>query len=254
MTTMTTDRFTDKTTTIQRLLAKAESTTPEEAEALTEAAERLMVKHGIDAAMLAAKRQSGEPEKIVTESVQFSGTYVYGELLMASAVVQAFGTMRVYKSGTTSSPHMTLHIVGFESDVAQAKTLISSLTLQSVVAMRAWWKANREEYRWYSESEKKNVRRQFIISFGQGAAERIKAATTEILAESDTEEGTSNALVLVNRKSQVDEHLDGSGLRLRSARGIRGGGRNAHEAGQAAGRVANTGGSAVGSGAKGLGR
>lgn len=254
MSTVTEDRFTDKTTLIERLLAKAESTTPEEAEALTEAAERLMVKHGIDAAMLAAKRKSSEPEKIVTEGVQFSGTYAYGELLMASAVVQAFGTMRVYKTGTTSSPYMTLHIVGFESDVAQTKTLISSLTIQSVVAMRAWWKKNRSAYQWYTESEKRNVRRQFIISFGQGAAERIKAATSEILNETQAAEpGTSNALVLVDRKAQVDDHLDNSDLKFRKTRAIRGGGRDAREAGQTAGRNANTGGKAFGS-AKALGR
>lgn len=248
MSTVTDDRFTDKTTLIERLLAKAESTTPEEAEALTAAAERLMVKHGIDAAMLAAKRKEGEPEKIVTESVRFSGIYAHGEALMAHQVVQAFGTMSTYKSGRGSN--LSLHIVGFESDVAQAKTLLASLTIQSVIAMRAWWKANRDDYAWYTESEKKNVRRQFIISFGTGAAERIKAATAEILVETDTE-GTSNALVLVDRKAKVDETL--ADMKFSKSRAIRGGGRAARESGEAAGRVANTGGKAFGS-AKALGR
>lgn len=61
---------------VARLLAKAEQTTPREAEALTEHAERLMVKHGIDQALIDEKRarrgQATEP--IVTEAVLLSGT------------------------------------------------------------------------------------------------------------------------------------------------------------------------------------
>src|SRR5690606_33971635 len=62
---------------ITKLLAKAESTTPEEAEALTEHAERLMLKYGIEQARIDEQRaRRGEAqEEIVKERMLFTGAY-----------------------------------------------------------------------------------------------------------------------------------------------------------------------------------
>jgi len=62
---------------IAKLLAKAERTTPEEAEALTEHAERLMVKYGVEQALLDERRaRLGQTrEEIVQERMLFTGTY-----------------------------------------------------------------------------------------------------------------------------------------------------------------------------------
>ena len=62
---------------IAKLLAKAEQTTPEEAEALTEHAERLMVKYGIEQARIDERRaRLGQTqEEIVKERMLFTGAY-----------------------------------------------------------------------------------------------------------------------------------------------------------------------------------
>ena len=62
---------------IAKLLAKAESTTPEEAEALREHAYRLMEKYMIDQAVIDARRaRDGQAsEKIVTRIIEFDGGY-----------------------------------------------------------------------------------------------------------------------------------------------------------------------------------
>lgn len=52
---------------IALLLNKAERTTPEEAEALTAAAEKLMLKYGIEQAHIDAKRRAaGDKDRAVT--------------------------------------------------------------------------------------------------------------------------------------------------------------------------------------------
>lgn len=64
----------DKVDLISKLLAKAESTTPEEAEALREAAMKLMVRHGITEAMLQSTGKAAR-EDIVCRDVWINSCY-----------------------------------------------------------------------------------------------------------------------------------------------------------------------------------
>lgn len=236
-----------KITLVQQLLAKAESTTPEEAEALTEAAERLMIKHGIDQAMIDARRASqSEPEKVVKDQVTFTGVHRIGLLTMGHVVVSAFGTMRTVRTrrGTTES----LVIVGFESDVAQAKMLVESLHLQAFSAMSTWWRTFEEKV-YLTDQQKTMAKRQFLVSFGSGAASRIQKATVEAVAET-----TGSALALRDRKAQVDEEIAEMYPKMSKARAMRGSCYGRSE-GYAAGRSANTGGRSVsGSASRSLSR
>ena len=230
---------------IAKLLAKAESTTPEEAEALTEAAEKLMVRHGISQAMIEARRsKDSEPEPIVTETIWFTGIHARGLSMMAHQVTDAFGTMRTYGKSRRGRPDRAVVIVGYASDVEQTKMLVESLHLQSIVAMRAWWKRSDERH-YLSQSRGNIAKRQFLISFGTGAAERIKEAVRVSTIEQDAEQSESTALVLLDRGAKAQEHLDGMGLHLKSARSIQGSAFGGDE-GMAAGRAANTGGTGVG--------
>src|SRR5690606_28072842 len=124
---------------ITKLLAKAESTTPEEAEALTAHAERLMVKYMIDQATIDARRarEGKSHEQIVTAIIVFEGMYRDSLMEMGSKVVWALGSMRPLRSKMRLQTH--LHIVGFESDVRQAETLIRSLHVQCLLALTPWW-------------------------------------------------------------------------------------------------------------------
>ncbi|MGO1920858.1 MAG: DUF2786 domain-containing protein, partial [Microbacterium sp.] len=85
---------------IAKLLAKAESTTPEEAEALTEHAERLMVKYGIEQARLDARRAKlGQArEEIVQEQMVFTGSYARDIRELGGNVAFALGSIRPMQS------------------------------------------------------------------------------------------------------------------------------------------------------------
>ena len=226
----------EKIDLIAKLLAKAESTTPEEAEALTEHAERLMVKYAIDQAVIDERRaREGKSHERITEvKVSFSGTYREALLDMGTNVIWALGSMRPLAASVGN--RSVLFIVGFESDVQQAEVLIRSLQVQALVAMRVWWRANAARYRFGSDWDRRRARDHFIRGFGHGAYMRIESNRAKVIVEA----GSGTDLVLVDRKTRVDEFVDGMNLRKSTQREKRWDGfAQAH--GNLAGREANTG-------------
>jgi len=222
---------------IAKLLAKAESTTPEEAEALTEHAERLMVKYGIEQARLDARRaETGqEREQIVKEQLLFEGSYARDMRELGGNVAFALGSIRPMHAEHHHGGSILI-FVGFESDVQQAKVLTRSLEVQAMIAMREWWKRERDMYQWFTESEKRRARSGFIRGFGRGAAERISESRAAVIAE----ECTGTDLVLASRRDQVDAAVDAMSTRRARARG--GTDVAAFVQGRRSGREANTGG------------
>lgn len=231
---------------IAQLLAKAESTTPEEAEALTAAAEKMMVKYGIEQAVIDARRaKAGQAsEQIVQRIINFTGAY-RGEMLnLVSSVAYGLGTLRVLQStGGNKGKTFSAYLIGFESDVEQATLLINSLQVQAYVAVRDYWKGHKGEYLYQTTYEQEKTRRSFVHGFGSGAGRRISESRTTAVQEAST--GTE--LVLVDRKGKVDAHVAAMATRRGRARTATGGGSSAH-AGYAAGKQANTGGKAVSQG------
>lgn len=191
---------------IAQLLAKAESTTPAEAEALMEHAERLMIKYGIDQAIIDARRgKAGQAsEKIVEVRVEFTGAY-RGEMInLAAHVVNGLGSMRALQFTGGQGKKFYFWFIGFESDVAQAQVLVNSLQVQAAVAVRAWWKEHKAEYTLRSSYDQEKARRSFVHGFGTGAGARIKASRQVVMQE--VSKGTE--LVLVSRDDKVQEHMD----------------------------------------------
>ncbi|WIC89617.1 hypothetical protein SEA_GARDENB_59 [Microbacterium phage GardenB] len=231
---------------IAQLLAKAESTTPEEAEALLEAAAKLMTKYAIDQAVIDERRakEGKQGEKIVEKMLRFTGAY-RGEMLhLCSSVVWSLGTLRgMQATWGRNGKEFYFWLVGFESDVAQAELLINSLHLQAMVAVRNWWKANKEGYSYLSNYEQEKKRRSFVHGFGTGAGARIREGRQQAVQEATT--GTD--LVLVDRKAKVDTYMDAKNTRKGRSRTATG---NDGAAGQgyAAGKNANTGDKQVGQG------
>jgi hypothetical protein len=189
---------------IARLLAKAESTTPEEAEALTEHAERLMVKYGIEQARIDERRERrGQArEEIVQERMVFTGVYSRDLRELGTLVALALDTVRPLQAddGTGS----VLYLVGYASDAQQARVLTASLEVQAMVAMRAWWAMHRHTYRWYTEGDRRRARSGFIRGFAAGAAERIGESRRKIVDEA----GSGTDLVLSSRRERVDAVVD----------------------------------------------
>jgi hypothetical protein len=227
---------------IAQLLAKAESTTPEEAEALTAAAAKMMAKYMIDQATIDARRaKKGEAtEKIVQIIIEFKGAY-RGEMLhLSSNVVNGLGQLKMLQSTSwNKGKTFAAYIIGFESDVAQAKILIESLQIQATVAVRDWWKAHKDEYAFLPPYDQEKQRRSFVHGFGSGAGTRIRTNRQEAVSEAKV--GTE--LVLVDRKAKVESWVqDQYAGNLRNSRGrnATGSGRAAHH-GFEAGKQANTG-------------
>jgi hypothetical protein len=223
---------------IAQLLAKAESTTPEEAEALTAAAEKMMAKYLIDQATIDERRaKKGESsEKIIEERLEFNGAY-RGEMIhLGSQVAAGLGSLRVLQSQWNKGKTFVLYLIGFESDVQQAKLLINSLQVQSAVAVRAWWRTEREIYAGVNAYEQEKARRSFVHGFGSGAGIRIKESRSTLVSESS--KGTE--MVLVSRKAKVNEYVDAKDLKQGRARTATGGDMAAVN-GYHAGRQANTG-------------
>lgn len=232
---------------IAKLLAKAESTTPEEAEALTEHAERLIVKYGIEQAQIDERRgRLGQTrEQIVTERMLFSGVYSRDLREIGIGVAGALGVVRPMVSD--SPGRSLLYLVGYSSDVRQAMTLAASLEVQAMVAMRAWWAEHRYLYRGHREGVKLRARSGFLRGFAAGAASRIQENRQRIIDES----GSGTELVLSSRRERVDAAVDR--LSTRPSRRRHGADIGSFTHGHRSGRQAQTGERSVDSG-RGLAR
>ncbi|WP_223623883.1 DUF2786 domain-containing protein [Microbacterium sp. EST19A] len=219
---------------IAKLLAKAESTTPEEAEALTEHAERLMVKYGIEQARIDERRGrlGQEREEIVQERIVFTGTYARDLRELGASIALALDTVcPLHAEGAGS----LLYFVGHASDVQQARTLTASLEVQAMVAMRAWWALHRDAYGPFTEGDRRRARSGFIRGFAAGAAGRIRDSRQTIVDEA----GTGTALVLASRRERVEDAVDR--MTTRRGRARRGADAGAFMHGHRSGSQAQTG-------------
>lgn len=225
---------------IALMLRKAESAGPEEAEALTEAAAKFMLKYGIEEAAINAARlgQDRTAEQIVTKSIDYTGVYSVGYITMAHLVTNALGELRGFTRNGRGSDKSWC-IVGYERDVDLAITLLSSLALQAVVAVNAHIKS---DHMWdcYSASQKYNIKRSFLMGFGRGASTRIHSAK-RVVVEEATVTAPGTEVMLLNRATAVDAHVEKMFPDLKKSRGVKvvdsGFG-----AGRTAGLNANTGG------------
>lgn len=227
-----------KITLVRRMLAKAELTTPAEALALTEAAEKIMLRLGIDEAMVTADTDEPVQPNTRTE-VAFTGSYRMADLMLTYTAIKALST--VYCLRLSGRKVETLAIYGRQGQVERAEMLARSLQIQGNIAMKDWWKHHKQDFLYHTEHEKFMARRAFLISFGQGANDRI--TEEKKVAEQDT---PGSALVLANEADQAERYAREQVGRVGKSRGLHSGSARARQAGYEQGRRANVGTTQVG--------
>jgi hypothetical protein len=232
---------------IAKLLSKAESTTPEEAELLLDKATQLMAQYAIDEAMIDAARGI-ERDEIVKEGFEFEGTYRHANMQLLWELCQKAGCRGV-QSDWGDRRQLTFYCIGFKSDIDRIRMIHTSVQIQCAQALNAWWKAT--DTSWMDRNRKFAARREFIFGYGRGLGFKLATAWKKAEAEYQATTGDSSSveIVLRSRKERVDEWVDGHyGGSLRSvSRNYKSGGYEARAAGTAAGRNADVGQGGLGS-------
>lgn len=244
---------------IAKLLAKAESTTPEEAENLTQKAQELMAKYAIDEALLQAARGfRGERDKVVKEEFVVYGIYRFPVADLALAALRFCDCKIVVLSGKNPRTvdgklrreTIVYWGVGFKADVDRARILFTSLWLQASRAENAWWRENQHLH----EDKPKGghyERRQFLFSFASAAHLKMVTAKQKAQQQAVKEHSSSGVeLALRDKNAMVKDAYEDMFPSLTKGRGknYQGGSYDSSSAGYAAGQRADIGGDKVGGG------
>jgi hypothetical protein len=193
-------------------VAEDRGATQAERDTASSQAEKLMLKHAIDRAMLAGVGEQKKEEIIIGRVQVFGGggTYSYHSMAGMVAVVNAMGLQgfqedfSFLKVKHGQKPYKNICFAGYESDVHDAENIVNSLLLQAMIAMKSWWKNLDEPTKSYlGRQGGYHARCEFIRNFGGGAARRIR---DEREAETVATEGA--ALVLLDRSKEVSDWTD----------------------------------------------
>jgi hypothetical protein len=195
-------------------LASDPGATQAERDLASARAEKLMMKHSIERAMLDPDGQSAD--EIVKRDVRIYGTkssYSLNKVLGFQLVVKAMGLQVLVtdrrdpkNNWTGDKGHMEMHIIGFSSDLDEAEMMVRSLDVQVMVALRAWSKS--DEFKTgaglLAREDMYRAKHEFVKYFGAGAAHRIMEEREAAIAES----GPGTGLVLVTRAEKVRAAAD----------------------------------------------
>ena len=213
---------------IRALLAKAESTTPEEAELLTAKAAELMLRHAISQAQVAADHTVAEGFKEIR--FEFTGIYMRPLRRLFMRVANALGAFPLY---WTRSKSQTVVVYAWESTAEHVEAILRSIELQAAMAREAWW---REVRGMYAAHERTAARASYIDGYASGVVEQIRKGKEQI-----GREGTGGELVLVERQDRLAAQVKAQVGPLRSGRASRTYDSTAYASGADDGRKANIG-------------
>lgn len=236
---------------IAKLLRLAERAgTPEEAESASRMAEKLMLKWGIEEATIRANMGDAKPEEIVIKRIPFPHLFVKARTGVAHSIVRGMGNLKSWNyigaviDGKADAKGYTIAIMGFESDVDRAITLINSLVLQADHSLAQWWKEYRRgPGKGMKASEQFRAKRQFLMSFGHAVQMRLSEMRAEVVQEemAKAQGSTSTEVALLDRGAAVEkEYQDKYASGMKAGRGVKGSWAGSAE-GRAAGQRANLG-------------
>ena len=217
---------------IEKLLAKGDDpgcTIPER-EAFQNKAFELMARHRIDRSQVGGHLAADD----VIGSwpvANFNGIYGRVRIDIATSIASA-NDLQLYWSGYQNTRHVKVY--GFKSDADRAIALINRLLADADVRVKFLEKS-------YDMKDTLRQRRGFYSGYADAIHIRLMTArvAAERSAEADGVDTTSTALVLVDRKRQVNEEYQK--MNIRQAGSINVGGADGYDSGSgtAAGRNAD---------------
>lgn len=233
---------------IAGLLAKAEATdSVEEQKTFSEAAERLMLKLGIEAAELEATGKVG-PQQAVHHTRDFKNIYAKPMMTFIHSVSLGYGGITIIEENIHGDLWRA-HIVGIDADVVQFLELADSLALQVQSALKRWVKEH-TDLRYHTANDKWLAKRSFLLGYGV----EVKKRLYEMRKEEEATVSPGAALVLVDKSARVELFKEQEFPVLKNTRGNRAGNTDGYLSGRLAGRNANlSGGTALPSGRARLG-
>lgn len=170
---------------LKAMLAKAESTGPEEAEALLAKAQEWMARYAIDEAVLASVEGRDAPAVVTERTWLVAGPYLARRMDLAVAVASSSGCRVVLgarveaRRGSGAAQTQRLHVIGFETDVEWAEILHMGLLAQldraAAVAQRA--KPSHVDGRSFNSS--------FTFGWVSRVGERLAAAARQARADAE---------------------------------------------------------------------
>jgi hypothetical protein len=232
---------------IEKLMAQAadRGCTPEEREAFEMKAAELIERYRIDRSLIGGHLAADD--KIITQRIgAFDGVYGRVRIDLVNAVASAYD-VKLFWSGYGNKRSVTVY--GFKSDVEVVQALGNRLLADADLRVDC--------LRGYDLKHTLNERRGFYMGYAQAVRSRLREARLHVETQAKAEgvDIQSVALVLVDRKRQVNDAFRDQHGGLRSAGGIQGGTSNGHSAGHYAGsQVSLAAGNQVGGGRKAIGR
>jgi len=173
------------------------------ADAALARAAAIMARHSIDLATIDAERRAlgqASQEQIGRLILDpFTGIYAKMFVQLYTEIAAAVGTVTAISVDLGKLQQVWL--VGTEADAEQVKMLGVSLLLQAQDAMARW--AKTANMSGLTAMEKFKNRRQFLLSFAIAAADRIRGTLNQAVDEA----GDGTAIVLIDRKTRVDNFV-----------------------------------------------
>ncbi|MGR6921886.1 DUF2786 domain-containing protein [[Actinomadura] parvosata] len=185
-------------TRVRALLAKAESTAYEaEAETFTSAAQSLMAKYSIDAAMLEAQPGGGEAPSGVR--VGIDAPYEEPKAVLLNLVAEANRCRAIWSKELGFAT-----VLGFGADLSWVEVLFTSLLVQAQTALVNSGTKKHGSGR----SRNKAFRQSFLSAFAARIGERLAEATAEAVAQESASRGTDLVPVLAAREQEVEQAVE----------------------------------------------
>ncbi|MGW3345935.1 DUF2786 domain-containing protein [Nonomuraea rubra] len=183
---------------VRALLAKAESTTYEaEAQTFTSAAQSLMAKYSIDAAMLDARPGGGEAPAGIRVGVD--APYEQPKAVLLVLVAEANRCRVIWSKELGFAT-----VMGFGADLSWVEMLFTSLLVQAQTALVNSGTKKHGSGR----SRNKAFRQSFLSAFASRIGERLAEATADAVAQESASRGADLVPVLAAREQEVEQAVE----------------------------------------------